>query len=249
MSDSGAAQRAKARAEAEREHDAELRQEAEAKALEESNADSYRSSRREERLAYSFTRGATLLDDDAGASTALGVAIIGSGLLSVVVALEHFTGKRNDPDFDLFERYALMVLPVVFVALLGFRQSLVMLSRRAWEAEKRWLAQLPFPIENAIAVLGDFSHSDRLVLEVHFVSRSVQLVEQARERMTGVDPGGSVSTHGHHLELRGGAVGDEERAKVEVVRDARQLFHDLLEGIVVPLQGQEPVARVVVREE
>jgi hypothetical protein len=219
-----------ARAKRAAERGREERQEVEREASERSESVRREAQLAEDRVAASCSPWSFFISDGSIATSftlsALAIGTCGMMLFD--------TQDRNDAELGLAIAVPTIVLVVLFFL---FARSRV---RAAWRLEKQWMAQLPFRVDKLGDGVGSTS-GHRLVVRIRFREAPHNLpFDEARALMAHVDPGGEVSRSDKMLELRARVAGEPEGDAARV-KGRRLLFHDLVDGVLLPLSQTHPI--------
>lgn len=132
---------------------------------------------------------------------------------------------------------------VVAAVALGVRASVRARMKAAWDVEAAWLAKLPFEVTGIESGLASTSSGHRLNVKLYFRVHNEMPLAKARELIVHVDPGGTAERSGEQLRLVARVAGDPE-AYVARVKGRRLLFHDLVDGVLLPLHAEAPITKV-----
>jgi hypothetical protein len=160
------------------------------------------------------------------------------------ISVGTFAMMLIEPDERAVGTTGLMVaVPSVVLAVLVFLFARWRVNA-AWRIEKQWMARLPFRIDGLGGGVGSTSGAHRLVVRVHFREGGYNPpTEKARAMMAHVDPGGTVERRDKTLELRARVAGEPDGDNARV-KGRRLLFHDLVDGILLPLAEEAPIERI-----
>lgn len=225
----------KARAARARERGREEREEKEREVDREANRERYRLKEQEERMAAACSPLAFLLAD--------GVVVTGyvvPGLAFATFATMIVTGDHaSDRSLGLLGAGISVVVGLAFFLVHQLVRSRV---AAAWAAEKQWRAKLPFAIDKAGEGLAS-TYGHDLKVFVTFKKKRDMPADVARELLAHVDPGGKVTRHDERLEVCARLAGNPDGDTAQV-RARRLLFHDLVDGVLLPLGADHPIDRI-----
>jgi hypothetical protein len=238
MGDSGAAERAKKRGEAEKRAASEAARQAE-------TAGQEKTRELEKRLKRSCHRGWVLVDMTTFPGSCLGTLILFSAT-ALGVALYSIWQKPTSPDVGV-EWWVAAASAALVAAVVLLLVAVNAQIRAAWGREQAWLVGLPFQLDGYREAIGTVWEESKLELRVTFEGGALELVPEARALLAKVDPGGAAGHENDVLALTVSVLGQKGDDRVTSVRAARLLFRDVVDEVLRPLGAKRRVVRVEVR--